>query len=50
MLQAGASYAGITYMIDIFFGGSTSDQSLKNGEHSSGEFGFTDAPVEEGEY
>lgn len=47
MLQAGASYAGITYLLDAFVGGGGSGKTMKNGEYVDSEFGFTDAPVEE---
>ena len=39
MVQAGASYAGITYMLDLFLGGGGRGKTIQNGEYVDDEFG-----------
>jgi len=41
MISSSATYAGITYALDMFFGGGGKGKSIQD------EFGFKDAPVEE---
>ena len=45
MVQAGASYAGITYLLDTFLGGGGRGKTIQNGEYVDNEFG-REEPVE----
>lgn len=47
MIQGSASYAGITYLLDVFFGAGAPNSSRAGKDALNQEFQFTDVPTEE---